>query len=189
MIRITAISGSLRNGSLNQRTLDVLCRCVTDAGALVSTLDLGALDIPLYHADEEAADGQPPGVSRLREALQEAHGLIIACPEYNGFMTPVLLNAINWATRSSEGRPDLSPFSNKIVLIASASPGGFGGMRAAGHLRTMLSGIGCIVLPQSFAVPGAANAFAEDGGFASEDQNRRATQVVERLLEVAGKFV
>ncbi len=189
MINIASISGSVRAGSLNQKTLDALNDYATTAGAAVSRINLGELDIPLYNADQEATAGLPAGVGQLREILLGTHALIIGCPEYNGFMTPVLLNAIDWATRSSEGRPDLSPFANKIVLIASASPGGFGGMRAASHLRALLSGIGCIVLPQSVTVPSAMNAFADDGTFTSEDLGKRARQAVERLIDVAGKFV
>ena len=149
MTSILAFSGSNRKGAYNQMAVNAL------AGSLdqVTHLDLGSLELPIYNADEEAADGLPAGAAKLRTLLSEHEAWIIGCPEYNGFMTPLLMNAINWGTRSPGGVPDLSCFQNKVVLIASTSPGALGGLRAATHLKTMLSGIGAFVLPDTFTVP------------------------------------
>jgi len=188
MTNILAFCGSARRESLNQRVLSRLVKLAEEHGAAVSTLDLRALSIPIYDGDLEANEGLPAGAGELRQAMIDADGLMIGCPEYNGFITPLLVNALDWASRSAEARPDLSPFRDKIVLISSASPGGFGGMRSAGHLRTMLSGIGSFVLPVNFAVPSAHDAFAEDGGFADEGLARRADDAVEKFLHVAARL-
>lgn len=188
MTRILTFCGSSRTGSFNQRAVDSLASIATGAGSEVSSISLGDLDLPIYNGDLEEASGLPTGAVSLREKMIAAGGFIIGCPEYNGFLTPLLVNALDWASRSEEKRPDLTPFANKIVLLSSASPGGFGGMRAAGHLRSMLSGIGCIVLPQAMAVPAAHKAFNEDGGFADEGLARRATGMVDQLLDVVRRF-
>ena len=188
MTKLLALCGSSRNGSFNQRALAVLADLARDADADVETIDLAGLALPIYNADLETKHGLPQGAHTLREKLSSANGLMVGCPEYNGFITPLLLNAIDWATRSAEARPDLSPFANKVALISSASPGGFGGMRAAGHLRTLLSGIGCIVLPQGFVLPSAAQGFSEDGKFAADAMNKRAVQVVKALIDLSAKL-
>ena len=188
MTRILAFSGSTRDGSLNRMTVDCLAAIATSKGASVSRADLGELAMPIYDGDLEARDGLPAGAAKLRDMLLEAEGVIIGCPEYNGFMTPLLLNAIDWCSRTDGARPDLSPFRDKVVLIASASPGGFGGMRAAGHLRTMLAGIGCLVIPQGVSVPAAMSAFADDGGFADENLTKRAGGAIDKLIDMTARM-
>ncbi|MCB1693052.1 MAG: hypothetical protein KDI19_09820, partial [Pseudomonadales bacterium] len=85
-------------------------------------------------------------------------------------------------------RPDLSCYASKPVLVSSASPGAFGGMRAASHLRTLLAGIGCLVFPQIFVVPSALQAFSEDGSFANETLSERADQIAGAFVQLVDKL-
>lgn len=184
MSRILAFSGSSRTASYNKHMLDLLVAEAASEGADVTTVDLGELDMPIYNGDLEAAHGLPEGAQQLRGLLLDHQGLLIGCPEYNGFITPLLLNSIDWASRTGKGGVDITPWMNKTVAIASASPGPFGGMRSAGHLRTLLAGIGCLVLPFSLAVSNAADAFDESGNFKDERVRKRGQQLVERLVAV-----
>jgi len=188
MTNLLAFSGSNREHSYNRQVLGGLVELARDAGAKVTEVNLGELQLPIYNADQEAATGLPDGAGRFREMLSGSDGFIVGCPEYNGFITPLLLNSIDWATRSEKAQVDVTPFANKVVLISSASPGMFGGMRSAGHLRTLLSGIGCIVLPQAMIVPGAAQALDEAGKLRDERLRARAGQVVTRLMEMTGRL-
>jgi chromate reductase len=117
--------------------------------------------------------------------LHETDGLVIGCPEYNGYITPLLLNTIDWSTRSSEGGADLSAFRDRPVLITSASPGAMGGARAMTQLRSFLGGIGCLVLPDNFAVGGAMSAFDETGAFIDDKLQQRADGIAQRFDEFA----
>lgn len=176
-----ALCGSSRQGSHNFKTVSAITARLKALGGYITTIDLGALDIPIYNGDLEASDGLPGGVVTLRSGLREHAGLIVGCPEYNGFMTPLLLNAIDWATRSDKATPDLSPFRDRPTLICSASPGGFGGSRAGQQLRTLLTGIGCLVIPDQFSVPGAAGAFDDDGHLMDKQLGDRADLVARRF--------
>ena len=188
MTQLLALSGSSRRGSFNSQLAALLASLAEQAGAGVSAVHLGDLDIPIYNGDLEQHDGLPEAVRSLKAALQNSAGLIITCPEYNGFMTPLLINAIDWCTRSEEASPDLSGFTDKTVLIASASPGPGGGGRANAHLRTMLSGIGAIVLPQSLTVPAAHNAFDDNGQFQDAAMTRRAERMVKKFIELTARL-
>lgn len=188
MKRILAFSGSSRRGSYNRLALDCLARMAGEAGVAVDIVDLASLELPIYNADLEADTGLPAGAASLRDQLSECQGMIVACPEYNGFVTPLLLNTIDWTTRSPNGRPDPGVFANKVVLVASASPGAFGGSRAAGHLRTLLSGIGCLVMPQTVIVPGAHQGFSEDGSLMNEQVADRARGAVAQLVDLLAKL-
>jgi chromate reductase len=184
--KILAISGSDRNDSQNMLVLRAVVAALSASGSDVTTLTLRDLAIPIYDGDLEAGQGLPAGVTALRTALTEHDGLLIACPEYNGFMTPLLLNAIDWASRSPDAKPDLSVFKDKVTGIVSTSPGALGGMRSSTHLRTMLTGIGCIVIPDNLALGRSFEVF-ENGQIKQEHVARvegfatRFTGFVDRL--------
>ena len=73
-------------------------------------------------------------------------------------------------SRAPGGKPELTPFTGKVAVLLSTSPGGFGGLRGLAHLRTILSNMGVIVLPDQLAVPKAHEAFNGDGTMANAAQ-------------------
>ena len=103
-------------------------------------------------------------------------------------MTPLLVNAIDWCTRSEDASVDLSGFADKTILIASASPGPGGGSRANTHLKTMLSGIGSIVFPQTLTVPSAYSAFDDQGEFLNDSMEKRAQRLIKKFVQFTNRF-
>ena len=84
-------------------------------------------------------------------------GIFIASPEYNGFTTPLLLNAITWATR---GEGDMyEGFKNKVCVVMATSPGAMGGLRMIRSLNTFLQDMGAIVLPGHHSIGNANKVF------------------------------
>ena len=123
MAKFLAFSGSTRGDSFNQKTVAALASCISTAGEDIEVINLGDYEMPIYQGDLEAESGLPKGAKELRAKLMDADALIIACPEYNGFMPPVLINAIDWCTRSEEASLNLECFMSKPIFIAGASPG------------------------------------------------------------------
>jgi len=189
MTSFVAFSGSTRQDSFNQKVATLLATQIEALGESVETINLGDFDMPLYNGDLESESGLPEAAIRLKVKLADAGGLIIACPEYNGFMPPVLINAIDWCTRSSRASVDLNCFMNKPIFIAGASPGPGGGGRAANHLKTMLSGIGAYVSPFPLTVPAAFNAFDETGRFSDESMNERAANMMIGFVQFSQKLI
>lgn len=182
--RILAFAGSTRRESLNRKLLAVAVRGAEAAGAVCTLASLGELAIPLYDGDLEAK-GMPEGARELRRLFLANDGLLIASPEYNGSLTGVLKNAIDWTSRSDEGpRADLAPFRGKTVALVSASPGNLGGLRSLVHVRQVLAGLGCLVIPEQLALARAADAFAPDGSLLDPGRRARAEAVGARLAEV-----
>ncbi len=188
MAKFLAFSGSTRQDSVNQKTAALLAKYVADAGEEVEVLNLADFEMPIYQGDLEAESGLPQACIALKAKLMAADALIIACPEYNGFMPPVLINAIDWCTRSAEASLSLDCFMNKPVFIAAASPGPGGGGRAATHLKTMLSGIGAYVSPFPLTVPSAFGAFNDDGEFSDENMTSRAKGMMAGFVQFAQKL-
>lgn len=182
MARLLAFSGSSRSGSFNTRLVQAAASLATAQGAEVEMLDLRSLELPLYDADLEAAEGLPAGVVALKEKMGAAGGFLIGCPEYNGSITPALKNAIDWASRRAEGEAPLAAFDGKVAGLLAASPGGLGGIRGLTHVRTILAGIGVWVAPSTVSLPAAHEAFDDTGAVANERARARLEKLVGELL-------
>ena len=139
--RLLAFSGSLRAESFNTRLAFLAADLAESKGAVVTRLKLQDLNLPMFDEDSEAASGLPAGAKELKDLMRAHDGFLIATPEYNGFMSGALKNAIDWATRPEEGHPPLDCFRGKVAGIMAASPGGLGGIRGLPMLR-LLSNIG-----------------------------------------------
>jgi len=126
-LRVVGIAGSLREGSYN-RGLLVSARELAPAGMTINIHDIA--DIPLYNEDVENA-GVPGSVARLRAAVAEADGLLIATPEYNHGVPGVMKNTIDWLSRP----PRASVLNGKPAAIMGASQGAIGTARSQSQLR------------------------------------------------------
>ena len=115
MIRILALSGSSRRGSLNQKILDQAAYGARAAGAEVTSIRLSDFELPIYDADWEAEYGLPKGAQALKALLADDQGLLIATPEHNGGYTALLKNALDWIVRSGE-------LYEKPVALFNSSP-------------------------------------------------------------------
>lgn len=162
---VLAISGSIRRASWNTRLMGIIAAELGLHGIAITEHSFREQPLPLYDPDVEAETGIPEAVVRLRGLISKCDGLLVACPEYNGSVTPVLKNALDWTSRPVGGANGLAPFRLKPVLIVGTSIGPFGALRAIGHLRAVLGKMGALVMPEDLAVPSAATAFV-DGALA-----------------------
>lgn len=161
--RILAFAGSTRQDSLNRKLLQVAIAGAREAGAVVTCVDLRDYPLPLYDGDLEAAQGLPEEARKLRALFLNHDALLIASPEYNGSLSALLKNTLDWVSRPGEDAGQLACFKGKVAAILSASPGALGGMRGLRHLRTILSGIQVFVIPTEKAVPQAGKLFNAEG--------------------------
>ena len=185
-VNLLVIAGSARAGSLNRRLAAVAAAMAGEAGAEVQELDLRALQLPVYDGDLEAASGVPAAVRPLADALRAADAVLLVTPEYNGFPTPLLINAFDWLSRlGAEGdRPaGLAISAGKPVALLSASPGPLGALRSMNFLRQYLQmAFAMIVVPQQFALSRAHEAFDANGALKEE----RARSSVAGVLAALG---
>lgn len=188
MIRILAFAGSVRRDSYNRRLVNIAAQGARMAGAEVEILELKDYPMPLMDEDYESENGLPENAVRFKEKLLESNGLIIAAPEYNGSITPLLKNALDWASRSaSKDEKPLSVFKNKKAVLMSASPGSFGGMRGLVPLRMLLGNLGIAVIPEYICIPAAYNAFQEDNSLKDPKLNRNVMNLGATLASKLGE--
>jgi NAD(P)H-dependent FMN reductase len=159
-----------------------------EAGAEATLIDLRDFPMPLYDGDLEAASGVPEHARRLKALMKQHHGLVIACPEYNSSITPLLKNAIDWCSRREEGEQALECFQGKVAGLLSASAGALGGLRGLVTVRSILSSIGVLVLPNQFALSKADGAFGADGSLTDEKTRAAVRSVSADVVTTARKL-
>lgn len=164
-IKILALSGSSRRGSLNQKLLDIAANGARDAGATVTSIRLTDFALPLYDGDLEVDQGVPSEVRHLQAEFAKHDALLIATPEFNGGYTAALKNALDWVSRPQEdGTSGVTLLAGKVAALVSASPGQLGGLRSQLALRTVLDKLGVVVIPDAFALGLAHQAFEGEIG-------------------------
>lgn len=186
--KILAFAGSLRAGSYNKKLIRVAADAARAAGAEVTLLDLRDLPMPIYDGDLEERDGLPPNALQFKQLMKSHHGFLLSCPEYNSSITAVLKNAFDWASRELPDEKPLECFAGKVAALLAASPGSLGGMRGLVTVRSILSSIQTLVLPEQFALARAHQAFAADGSLKDPKHQQSVDRVVKRLVEVTGKL-
>jgi chromate reductase len=147
-LSLVSICGSLRKGSFNAAIQRALPELVPDGMTITALSGVG--DLPLYNADVQA-QGIPPRVTELAEAIRKADGVVFVSPEYNYSVPGVLKNAIDWISRVPE-----QPFAGKPVAIQSASGSVFGGARMQYHLRQIMVFVDALVFNKPEVMVGQA---------------------------------
>lgn len=150
--RILAFAGSIRQGSFNRQVLDHAVDGARAAGAEVTLIDLRDYSLPLYNGDLEISHGMPDSAVRLKELFKSHNGLLLACPEYNSSITPLLKNTLDWVSRQHGEESGLVPYEGKLAALVSASAGHLGGVRGLRHVREVLAALRVMVLPAQVAV-------------------------------------
>ncbi|MDC0261842.1 NAD(P)H-dependent oxidoreductase [Planctomycetaceae bacterium] len=181
--KVLAFAGSARKESWNKKVIQQAARFAEDAGASVTLIDLADFELPLFNEDVESA-GVPENARKLKELFVAHDALLIAAPEYNSSITPLLKNTIDWVSRPDENHAMLAAFSGKTAALMSASPGAWGGMRGLVHLRDILGNIGVTLVPAEVSVSKVHNSFDERGNLNDEGTAKRMESVVESLVRM-----
>lgn len=181
---ILVFSGSSRTGSINTQLAKAAAAAAEQAGGDVQFLDMADYALPLYNGDLEDAEGIPAKALELKQLFRDAEAFIIATPEYNSGITPMLKNVIDWTSRAaSEDDPPLSAWRGKVAGLVAASPGPLGGIRGLPIVRLILSNIGVTVLPGDVAVGMAA--FNDDGTLTNEGHQGRVAKLAADVVRVS----
>lgn len=186
--KILAFAGSARAHSFNKKLVKIAAEGARAAGAEVTYLDFRDLPLPLYDQDLEASEGLPENVMKLKSLMKAHQGFLIACPEYNSSITPLLKNAIDWASRPEPDEPGLVCFRDKVAVLMSASPGAFGGLRGLDHVREILSNIGVLVLPRLKSIAHAHQVFDESDNLMDEKQQAEILGLGNQLAAILQKL-
>ena len=172
MVKIVGIGGSLRQGSHSQQALQLVASRLEALGASVEILDLRTLNLPFCDGSSDYPDY--PDVERLRNAVKQANGLVLATPEYHGSLSGVLKNALDLMS--------FDQLSDKVTGLISVL-GGQSNSNSLNDLRVILRWVHAWVIPEQVAIGQAWQAFGTDGKLLDEKLSQRFDQFAESLLE------
>lgn len=178
-IRVLAFAGSLRTGSFNRLLIDNAVRLAPD-GMVIEHFHLDGL--PNFSQDLE--QDPPEVVTALKTKARNAHGILIATPEYNFSFSSVTKSAIDWGSRPyGDGVWDGKP-----VAIMSASTGYMGGLRAQLHLRQVLNFFPMrqVYFPE-MTLAQAASKFDADGQLIDDRARETLVKLLVALKELIEK--
>ncbi len=169
--KILGLSGSLRKKSHNRLLLrnaaDILSGTYTEAD----------LNFPLYNGDDEDASGVPEAVQNVADQISAADAILISTPEYNGSISGVLKNALDWVSRTKGG-----VWHDKPVAIMSAAAGRTGGALAQYSLRSaMVPFRARLVNGPQVMIANSGSEFDENGVLASERYRNTLTDLMDVL--------
>ena len=169
---LLGISGSLRKDSVNSKLIREAARLFGEAQFTEADLN-----IPLYDGDLEEADGLPTKVQTLVDQIASADAVIISTPEYNGGISGVLKNALDWVSRAKP-----SPWAAKPVAVMSAAAGRAGGVRAQTMLRTCMTPFSVrLAAAPEVGIASAMSEFDDDGRLMSDRYQASVTRLVDAL--------
>jgi len=173
-MKIVAMVGSFRKESYNQKLYRFIASRYQDKFEIEQ---LPIQQLPFFDQDEET---HPPAiVTQVKEKIRASDGVLIITPEYNHSIPAVLKNALDWASRVEK------VLINKPVMIAGASPGILGTVRAQEQLRQILKspGVSAFTLPGNEVFVGQVHEKMDEQG------NLVHQPTIDFLDEVVANFI
>lgn len=189
--RIVVMAGSRRREAVSRRVAAACALALEAAGAEVERIELDDYPAPLYDGDLEAASGLPEAIVRLQRVLHASDGLLVVNPEYNGSLTPLLKNTLDWCSRPNPADPERSGgkvYAGRVAAVVGSSPGALGGMRVLFHVRDVLGYLGMQVIPQQLAVGRAGEAVGADGRLRDAAQQAMLDALAAALVDTARRL-
>ncbi len=189
-VKFLCLAGSVRTASYNRKLALAASVFAATAGVKTTVLEPREFVMPLYDGDLEERNSPPSQAIALKALFQSHNAIFIASPEYNASVSPFLKNAIDWVSHIKvDGEEPLAAFKNRVFAVGAVSPGGYGGMRGLIALRQVLElGLGAIVIPDQIALPGAMQAFNDDGGLKDERMAGMLKKVVAKLIDTSARL-
>ncbi len=152
----------------------------------MTRISLADYPLPIMDQDLEKEKGIPENAYRLGRLIAAHDGVLIASPEYNASIPPLLKNTIDWVSRiSKDGGKPLRPWAGKSIGLCSSSDGNFAGIRGLYHLRAVLMNCKADIITQQCSVARAQDAFDENGDFRDDRTRGMMEAVCSSLIEHA----
>lgn len=179
-MKVVIISGSPRTDSLTKRVaLHLLTSLEEKTQHEVDLIDLHQWNLPPIETVFTSVDNTPDAFKSLSKKIFEADAFILVSPEYNGSYSPALKNLLDHFPKQHH-----KPFG-----IVTASPGAFGGIRAAQQLLLLVPALFGITSPYLLVVPAVDKKFNAQGGLIDEKFQNSIHNFITEFLWLAENVV
>jgi NAD(P)H-dependent FMN reductase len=174
-MNVVIISSSIRTGRNSNRVADYLHSFVKENyNAKVEIADLDKYGFPLFNERLKNLKDPSPGTLEFTEKINNADGIIIVTPEYNGGYPASLKNVIDLLYNEWKRKP---------VALCTVSSGPFGGAQVTTSLLFTLWKIGAWMVPAMLPIPKVQEQFDESGKATDPvSTDKRAKTFVDELF-------
>ena len=177
-MKIEIISGSPRYNSVTRRVALHLLQAMQSSGHEVGLIDTQDWDLPPVKAVFASVADTPDAYKPLAERMFAAQAFIIVTPEYNGSYTAELKNLLDHFPKQA----------HKAFAIATASPGGLGGVRAAMQLQQLVFALFGIGSPYMLVTPQVDKKFDEEGNLLDASFEKSIQLFIREFLWLCDKL-
>lgn len=175
-MNVVIISGSIRNGRQTHKVAKILHHRLLKENIMVELLDLKAYDLPMMENRFSKQSEPPQSLVEFGDRLNQADGIVIVSPEYNGSYPGVLKNALD------HFYPEIN---HKGIGVVTVSSGSFGGIMAAHHLQTYILELKAYPNPYVLPVPNVETNATETGEFTDPRTKKKMDTFVREFIAFA----
>jgi NAD(P)H-dependent FMN reductase len=167
MAKIALFVGSVRRDRQGIKVTRWIEERLKSRNHVVFFIDPLELNLPLLDRMYKETVNPSEKLRDLRNKIKEAEGYLSVTPEYNHSTSAAMKNTLDYF---------LEEYYFKPSAIVSYSPGGFGGVNAAQHLRLIFAELGAPSISSSFPISRVQDVFDEHGKLMDERYNKRVIQ-------------
>lgn len=179
-MRIEIISGSTRENSITYRLALHLQQALQQStNHDVNIIDVREHLLPQLDDVYTSLAVTPQEHKELAERMFAADAFILVSPEYNGSYSACMKNLIDHFPKQH----------HKIFAIATASPGGLGGIRAAMQLQQYVFALFGIGSPYMLVTPQVEKKFDIDGKLVDPTFQKAVDTFIAEFLWLAERLV
>lgn len=174
MVSVVVICGSRREASTTRAALRCALSAAEREGADTGMIDLGTVDLPLYHPDlDEQGES-----AELRATLRAADGAIVGSPVYHGSYSSTFRNFHDYCSKDD--------YENTAVgLLVTAGGGSYG--PTLDHLRSTIRGVHGWVVPHQVGIRSAYEK-VEDGRLVDQELRDRTERLGREVVAQARRL-
>jgi NAD(P)H-dependent FMN reductase len=172
LAKIALIVGSVRRDRQGIKVARWMNEKLKDRNHIVFFIDPLELNLPLLDRMYKEMSDPPEKLIDLREKIKDAEGYLAVTPEYNHSISAAMKNTLDYF---------LEEYYFKPSAIVSYSPGGFGGVNAAQHLRHIFAELGAPSISSSFPISRVHEVFDENGKLIDERYSKRVVRFLEEF--------
>lgn len=175
MKNISIISASVRTGRKSHRVALYLKKYLEENNlAKVNMIDLATYKFPIFEERLSYIENPTADMLSFSTAINDADGVIIVTPEYNGGYPASLKNAIDLLYNEWRRKP---------IAISTVSAGAFAGSQVITSLQFSLWKIGALTVPAMFPIGNIDTSFDEKGQpIDSDSTHKRADKFIKELM-------
>jgi NAD(P)H-dependent FMN reductase len=172
MAKIALIVGSVRRDRQGIKVARWLEEKLKNRHHIVFFIDPLELNLPLLDRMYKEMENPSEKLKGLRNKIKDAEGYLPVTPEYNHSTSAAMKNTLDYF---------LEEYYFKPSAIVSYSPGSFGGVNAAQHLRHIFAELGAPSISSSFPISRVQDVFDESGKLKDERYDKRVIRFLDEF--------